>query len=168
MKKTLYLLLTIVLAFALCGVFAGCGSNESGEPAEETTVAAAEEEHADATNIYEAIAGDYQDKVSERASLMASADLESDCLTIIVYWSNSATESVEWTMHATMNGDNQLEYTDCVKKTIVTDEDGNPVSSDTEYKDGKGYFEYADGGELKWIGAQDEECQSCIFVQTQE
>lgn len=165
MKRILYLLLTVVMALAMCAAFAGCGSDEQAEdPAEETTAAAVEEEHAEATNIYETIAGKYQDRVSERAEALVSADLESDCLTIIVSWSSSATECTEWRMNATINEDNQLVYNDCVKKTIVTDEDGNPVSGQNEYKDEEGYFEYADNGELKWAGAADEECRDCIFV----
>ena len=167
MKRILYLMLTVVMAFALCGVFAGCGSEEAQESAEETTAAAteAEEEYAVDASIYEAIGGEYMDKTSERASLLASADPESKCLTIIVSWAQSADTSYEWTMHATMNEHNQLVYTDCVKKEIVTDSDGNVVSEDNLYKNGEGYFEYANGGELKWTGAQDEECADCIFVQ---
>ncbi|MCQ2546761.1 MAG: hypothetical protein MJ161_04340 [Clostridia bacterium] len=155
MKRILYLILTAVIAFAMCAAFAGCGSGS-------------DEEHAEPTSIYEAIGGQYMDKVSERASAVLSADLESDCVTVDVFWAGSATETTEWTMHATINEDNQLVYNDCVKKLIVTDEDGNTVSEDTQYTDGEGYFEYADNGELKWTGAQDEDCRECIFVPVEE
>ncbi|MDO4175945.1 MAG: hypothetical protein Q4D99_00505 [Bacillota bacterium] len=155
MKRILYLFLTVVMAFAMCAAFSGCGSDSS------------EEEYAEPTNIYDAIGGEYQDRVSERAEAIVSADLEADCVTIIVSWSSSATEYTEWTMNATINEDNQLVYNDCAKKIIVTDEDGNPVSEENVYSDGKGYFEYADNGELKWTGAQDEDCRDCIFVLTE-
>lgn len=165
MKKILYLLLTVTLGFSMCTVFAGCGSESEDEPVRETT-STTEEEHASSANIYASMAGDYMDKISERAGAMITSGPEGDNVEIVVSWAASATETSQWTMHAEMNDDNQLVYSDCVYKIISYDEEGNE-SVETVYSEGEGYLEFTEEGELAWTGAQDEDCRACIFVQTE-
>lgn len=108
---------------------------------------------------YEELAGSYDDSVSQRAGLLAEA--AEDGLGITVYWGNSASEAVKWTMKASYAEDGTLAYTDCKKSVLKMNEDGHETE-DVVYENGTGYFSTF-GGVLYWNGAADEECTLCVF-----
>jgi len=193
MKKTLALLLTLVMAVGMTFVMTGCGEEtatdsqdeqqgavseeqaspeaETTEPTEETTQAA------EAADAGADLGGEYTDEWSQRASATVVEDPESGNVSITVNWSGSATESAVWTMNAHKEG-NKLVYSDCTKKTIFYSEDmdeegdgdedgmGGGAQETVEYEGGSGSFEIADG-KLLWNGADEPDCASCVFVKAQ-
>ena len=187
-KKILALIMSLVMAVGMTLVFTACGEEESQggdvtvEESEDTatgeTQAATDETQAAAVEEYIALAGEYQDEVSQRASATVIANTESQNVNITVMWSGSATTAAMWTMNATKEG-NKLVYSDCTYSELVysdeTDEEGTGAEETgggaeetVIYKDGSGSFEIADDGKLLWTGAADEQCQSCIFVPISE
>ncbi len=116
---------------------------------------------AEKQDIYAGLAGSYQDSVGQRAVLVAEET--EGALKISVTWSDSATEMTEWNMTATMGEDGLLSYDDCVRSNIVFDEAGDGTV-ETVYENGIGFFGVSENAELVWNGAQDEECQECVFA----
>ena len=180
-KKILALIMSLVMALGMTMVFTACGEEESqgGDvTVEESEDAATDETQAAAVEEYIALAGEYQDEVSQRASATVIANTESQNVNITVMWSGSATTAAMWTMNATKEG-NKLIYSDCTYSELIysddTDEEGTgdeEIGGGAEetvvYKDGSGSFEISDDGKLLWTGAADEQCQSCIFVPISE
>ena len=180
-KKILALIMSLVMAVGMTMVFTACGDAEAqGEDvtAEESEVAATDETQAAAVEEYIALAGEYQDEVSQRASATVIANTESQNVNITVMWSGSATTAAMWTMNATKEG-NKLVYSDCTYSELVysdetdvegtgAEETGGGAEETVVYKNGSGSFEIAEGGKLLWTGAEDEQCQSCVFVPISE
>ena len=165
-KKLLIVVLTLAMALAFTLVFTGCGSSD--EEAVAPTEQATEEntEHANPTNIYASMAGDYQDEVSQRATATLVADLESDNVQITVMWAEDADDAEKWEMTGVMDGE-KLVYTDCKNTEIEYDAAGNVVNEDIDYTNGSGYFEFGSDGALLWTGAEDDDCRACSFVMVQ-
>ena len=124
------------------------------------------------------MAGEYQDEVSQRAMATVIANAEAQCVNITVIWGGSATEAAEWTMSAKKEG-NKLVYSDCVYKNLIysdetdqegtgADETGGGAEETVIYENGTGSFEISDDGKLLWTGAEDEQCQECVFVKMTE
>ncbi|HBL41515.1 MAG TPA: hypothetical protein DDY98_08160 [Ruminococcaceae bacterium] len=109
----------------------------------------------------ENLVGDYQDSVSGRASATVELDADGETLKIDVSWANSASETVEWSMTATLTNDNRLVYTDCKNDSVIYADNGTETRTGI-YKDGSGYFT-AENGKLLWNGAADANCKSCVF-----
>ena len=182
-KKILAIIMSLVMAIGMTVVFTACGEDEaqSEDPvaAEEETEAVTEEtQAAAAVEEYIALAGEYQDEVSQRASATVIANTESQNVNITVMWSGSATTAAMWTMNATKEG-NKLVYSDCTYSELVysdeTDEEGTGdettgggAEETVIYENGSGSFEISDDGKLLWTGAADEQCQSCVFVPISE
>lgn len=138
MKKVMKSLLCAGLALTMFG----CGMAVSQNNKVEEKVEDVQKE-AD----FKSFAGNYQDEVSQRASMTISEEGK-----IQVTWASSATETTVWEMSVQKDGD-KLVYSDCKKST----------NDQVEYENGKGYFEIKDG-KLSWSGAQEENCQTCQFV----
>jgi len=182
-NKILALLMSVVMAVGMTMVFTACGEVESqGEeaaaPTEDTGAVTEQTESAATVDEYIALAGEYQDEVSQRASATVIANTESQNVNITVMWSGSATTAAMWTMNATKEG-NKLVYSDCTYSELVysdeTDEEGTGdeetgggAEETVIYQDGSGSFEISDDGKLLWTGAADEQCQSCVFVPISE
>ena len=183
-NKILALLMSVVMAVGMTLVFTACGEVESqGEeeaavPAEDTEVVTEQTEAAATVDEYIALAGEYQDEVSQRASATVIANTENQNVNITVMWSSSATTASMWTMNATKEG-NKLVYSDCTYSELIysdeTDEEGTGAEETgggaeetVVYQDGSGSFEISDDGKLLWTGAADEQCQSCVFVPISE
>ena len=183
-KKILAIIMSLVMAIGMTMVFTACGEVESqGEeetavPAEETDAITEQTEAAATVDEYIALAGEYQDEVSQRASATVIANTESQNVNITVMWSGSATTAAMWTMKATKEG-NKLVYSDCTYSELVysdeTDEEGTGdettgggAEETVIYENGSGSFEISGDGKLLWTGAADEQCQSCVFVPISE
>lgn len=112
---------------------------------------------------YQAFVGDYQDSVSQRASAVITENEDLQSAHVEISWANSATSTYLWTMDVTFE-DDKLVYTNGEKYELVTDEDGNEETLGV-FIEMSGYFEW-DGitGNISWTGAEEEECQSCVFV----
>ena len=104
--------------------------------------------------------GEYQDSVSQRAS-MTVEDNGDETVHMLVSWANSAFETMQWEMNASLGEDGLLYYTDGSSSLVSTAEDGTQevkvLSVNTE-----GFFSIADGV-LYWNGAADESCRECAF-----
>ena len=178
-KKIFALFMTVIMAIGMTFVITACGEDES-QTGDEVTVeedAAPPEEPSEAAATveeYVALAGEYQDEVSQRASATVIADTESQNLNITVMWGSSAWETTMWTMTATKEG-NKLVYSDCKRTELVYSDDSDTEESENGefgggaeetvvYENGSGSFEISDEGKLLWTGAEDPECQECVFV----
>lgn len=162
-RKPILIIMAIMLSGFVAFALAGCEDRgESEEPAktEEPRESGASGE---AANEYAALAGDYQDRVSQRASLMLTYDAEADAAKLTVYWSSSAVSTTSWVMTGKLS-DNVLSYSDCSCTELTYDEEGNVSEENTVYTGGEGYFEIAGDGVLKWTGAADEYCREAEFV----
>ncbi len=185
MKKITALMLSIVMALGMSIVFTGCGEEPAPEEEQETTVETEAAAEAEATTPspevveeYISLAGEYQDEFSQRASATVITDAENQNVNITVMWSSSATTSTMWMMNATKEG-NQLIYNDCVKSELIYSDDtdqegtgdeeiGGGAEETVVYENGSGSFEISDDGKLLWTGAEDPDCQSCVFVRVAE
>ena len=181
-KKILALIMSVVLMLGMTMVMTACGETESQDEeqaaVEEETVPEDTSQVAATVEEYVALAGEYQDEVSQRASATVIANTESQTLNITVMWSSSAWESTMWTMNATKEG-NKLVYSDCTRTEMIysddtdsegtgSDEVGGGAEETVAYENGSGSFEISEDGKLLWTGAADEECQSCVFVPISE
>ena len=128
------------------------------------TLTAMDHTHDDFSAYYESLAGFYQDRVSQRASLTAEA-LEGG-LHISVRWGNSAFETCLWEMTVFCGEDGLLNYTDGVTSVSNTAEDGTTTITENSCGD-CGFFTETDGV-LFWNGAPDENCLSCEFEKLPE
>ncbi len=109
---------------------------------------------AEAQAIYEELAGAYQDRVSQRATATVTA--MDGFVYIDVTWGNSADETMEWTMTATLAEDGLLVYNDEKCETFKGE------TATVNYENAEGFFAPGKDG-LYWTGAATESCQSCIF-----
>lgn len=182
-KKLIALMMTAVMAVGMTFVMTACGGSESQEEPQEAveeTEATTEDQSQVVQTVdeYVALAGEYQDEVSQRATATVVANTESKSVNITVMWSNSATEASMWTMNAEKEG-NQLIYSDCVYTELIysdeTDEEGTGAEETgggaeetVVYEGGSGSFEITDEGKLLWNGAADQQCQECVFVPVSE
>lgn len=115
---------------------------------------------AEQQSVYDAMAGEYADKTSQRATATVTA--VEGCAEIVVRWSSSAKETTEWVMTVTRAEDGLLYYKDEVKKNNTYDDAGN-LSSIIERENGEGWWSFGDDGLLRWTGAVDEDCRECVF-----
>jgi len=155
--------------FNIDGQYCLCVS-DGGQMDEETFVSIAEEmmdltkpgmSTAEMEAFYEAYSGEYADSFSQRAVLTAVSN--GDSLSIQVNWGSSAMENTCWTMTAKVYEDGLLSYYDCTKTEIVFAEDGSETDT-IIYENGSGFFNPSDNAILQWGGAEEEDCQECIFV----
>lgn len=107
------------------------------------------------------LVGDYQDSVSQRASL--TVERHGEEYVLVVNWASSASENTCWTMYATKDG-NKLNYAGENIAHTVYDADGNTVSNDETASDNIGYFTIMDNGELHWSEASEDNLEECKFV----
>ncbi len=183
-KKIASLILSVVMALGLSLVMTACGEEPAQEEEQTTTVETEEtvtEETTQSTETvdeYVELAGEYQDEYSQRASATVITDAETRSINITVMWSGSATTAAMWTMNATKEG-NQLVYSDCVKTELIYSDDtdqegtgdeeiGGGAEETVVYENGSGSFEISEDGKLLWNGAEEPECQSCVFVRVAE
>ena len=74
-----------------------------------------------------------------------------DGAVITASWGNSADSAAEWEMHASFDEDTlRLNYSDCTKKNVVYNSDGDVVEETVEYIDGVGRIQLFDDGTLRW------------------
>ena len=110
--------------------------------------------------FYDAIAGEYFDKTSERA--VAEVESCDGYVSIEVAWGSSASEVRQWTMTATLDEDGLLSYNDEAVVDIVFSEEGaEEVTVISE--NGSGSFSYSEETGLAWTGSADASCVDCIF-----
>lgn len=115
-------------------------------PAMETKLEEVQEE--------EDLSGNYQDSVSQRATMDVTKN-EDGTYHIFVSWSSSAFEGMTWEMNAEKVGDT-LTYQDCVTK----------MNDEVQEEIQKGSFDIKDG-KLEWTGSHDPSCQNCVFEKVQ-
>ena len=161
MKKTKKLT-ALSLALALALSLAACGTKSKTPAPEENTAPEAQQERPDYT-------GDYQDRVSQRAT-MSVVQGEDGTLEFAVSWSNSAFETNGWTMSGTLNEDGtRVDYTDGKMVTTrfgepgeLPGEENTPVDVLVVYENGTGHFDIADGV-FTWVSDNDDFTQNPVF-----
>lgn len=109
---------------------------------------------------YASLCGDYQDSVSQRASMNIATN-DGSALMVDITWGTSAEETTEWILTMRQSEDGLFYYDDCCKR-ILKGDDATVV-----YKDGEGYFSLTPEGKFVWNGAADEECKECTFEKVQ-
>ena len=145
MKKRIAIILTIITALMITGCAVSVG--EDGQnPAME-------------------VIGNYQDTVSQRAT-MSIALLEKDKAEVTIRWANGAQETVEWHFSGKcVSGEGMtIKYKNCTKKIITTAEDGT-TSEKPEYENGTGKLVF-DGNNSNpvWTDDQENAGASCKFA----
>lgn len=109
-------------------------------------------------DIYDELEGNYQDSVSQRASMTIKSF---DCICEVkVSWASSDELVDEWEFTATYK-DGKLSYEDCCHSQ-VTYKNEEAIDYDIKTIGEFGYFEYKNGM-LYWSGAADSDCKECIF-----
>ena len=132
-KKLLAVLFAAVLAFALCT----CGKTEMPD-----------------------LAGDYQDEISQRATLTLEKTDEEN-YSIGINWSVSSFEGVYWTMTGQFDGET-LSYSDGECHYYKMDENGETETDEVTESGLSGSFKLTDEGKLEWTGATEDE--TGVFV----
>lgn len=112
---------------------------------------------------YNALMGDYQDSVSQRATMQITPNEDGEGVLIMVHWSSSATQATEWIMTGKIYEDGLLSYKDCLKMDVTVSDKGEVTDTQIGYTDGEGFFSPTEDGKLLWNGAADAECTECLF-----
>ena len=172
MEKKLKTLLAICLGTILMVMMAGCGSDDSAnnqtQPEQNTTQQQQTQENktqeeTKAKTDYSQYIGSYLDSKSNRATMEVKENVNGEGVAIHVHWSTSASESLEWDMRGTLDG-NKMVYSDCVKSHHVYDSDANKETTNEKMElDPKGYFEISNGA-WNWTGSPETDCQACSFA----
>lgn len=174
MKKRLITVLFIVSVLGLVG----CGNTSSSnledkvQDAMETEV---EQEHTEVDEAvdskvdYMAFQGEYQDRISQRATAIVKENADQDSINIEVRWSSSATECDVWLMDAAFESgnDEKLVYTNCQHLVETYKDDSDEPESVVDYIEESGSFDVtyeSDHYVLKWTGALEDNCKTCEFV----
>ena len=77
---------------------------------------------------------------------------------VSVSWGQSASETVEYSMTGSFDVDTlEITYSDCEKKLVTYDENGDVVSEKVEFTDGAGVIRFNDDGTLTWQDENDAE-----------
>lgn len=157
----------MTIAFAVG--FTGCGSSddEAVTEASETTEAVSEtaeeagNEDGNTDSQLADLAGDWQDTVSQRATMTIKPAADGKTADVVVMWSESASECEQWKMVVRQEG-SKLVYDTCEKSELEFDSNGNVADQESETEEG-GYFELGPSGELNWALAADVDCTNCSF-----
>ncbi len=149
MKKLCLTLLAVLLLACLCGCKTNNNSNNDNSKEE------------GGQNPVMNFIGTYG---KDRATITIDAEGSKDAKATVV-WGSSAAEVGEWTMSGEFNSDTlTFEYDNCVKKSIVYNEDGS-VKSETEiYNDGKGSMTFAENPlSLTWDDQKEHIADGTVF-----
>lgn len=170
-------LITVLLVMSVLGL-AGCGntvSSDSEDKVQDSVTTEAEQAHTEVDEAvdskvdYMAFQGEYQDRVSQRATATVRENPSKDSVNIEVRWSSSATESAVWVMDAAFEYgcDDKLIYNNCQHSVETYTEGSDEPQTEVVYADGAGSFDVVyenDHYVLKWAGAADDNCKTCEFV----
>ena len=91
--------------------------------------------------------GDYS---ADRCSITIGAQGQTGA-TISVTWGQSASESYAYTMTGDFDTDTlRINYSDCEKKYVKYDENGDVAQETVEFTDGEGRIQFFEDGTLRW------------------
>ena len=91
--------------------------------------------------------GDYS---ADRCSITIGAQGQTGA-TISVTWGQSASESYAYTMTGDFDADTlRINYSDCEKKFVTYDENGDVAQETVEFTDGEGRIQFFEDGTLRW------------------
>ena len=156
MNRWIALLLAVMMTLSL----ADCaGKNEPAGSAEPAGTAVSEEE---GQNPMMNFVGNY---TCDRAAMLVEAE-GSENAKITVTWGSSAWEHSEWTMSGKLDTETlTVDYTDCVRRDIVYNEDGTIESETVVYENGAGTITFsAEDYSLTWDDAEEHAADGMIFV----
>lgn len=168
---------TVLLTMSVLGLV-GCGKTATSDPVGQVKDTMTTEAGQESTEVDEAVEskidylafqGDYQDRVSQRATAVVKENADHDSINIEVRWSSSATECDVWLMDAAFEtgNDEKLVYTNCQHLVETYKDDSDEPESVVDYIEESGSFEVAyenDHYVLKWTGASEDNCKTCEFV----
>ena len=99
---------------------------------------------------------------SGRCSILVEPDGDENAK-FTVMWGSSAAETTEWTMSGKLNTETlTVDYTDCVKKNLVFNQDGNVETEDVVYENGTGTITF-DGSTLIWVDNEENAAEDMVF-----
>ena len=156
MKQLIAVGLSLVLALSL----AACGAKDDmSAPEQEAQQEPVRQEQQKTATDY---IGDYQDRVSQRATMSVVA-YGDDTLGFSVSWSNSAFETNEWTMSGKLSEDGtRVDYTDGRMVTTSYGEPGEEAGEETTpvdvlvvFENGTGHFDLTNGVFI-WVSDNDD------------
>lgn len=159
-KKLLAITMAVLLGLAFASVLSGCGNADDEHTTEAATEAVMETDSAADTTLVD-LSGDWQDSVSQRATMTITASPDGQTADVTVIWSDSADETNQWTMTVRQEGD-RLIYDSCEETETEFNSDGS-VHEEDRSVEGGGFFEIGSSGEINWTGAGDDDCRICSF-----
>ena len=104
------------------------------------------------TTSEDPFAGLYYEEIAGRGEIEVTNNGD-NTYNVYIRWAGSAFEYGTWEFSGEFDGRQVLNYTNCVNKHIICDENGNETV-ETEYTDGTGYIKITDEG-LFWQDDQD-------------
>ncbi|MCQ2551081.1 MAG: hypothetical protein MJ146_02665 [Clostridia bacterium] len=107
------------------------------------------------------LTGHYEDQISQRA-MMDIEKTEGDTYSILIHWSSSASEGLEWEASGTFDGD-KIQYTDCKCQQYTYDDTGDLVKSEVMGENKTGTLTVGEGLDITWEG--DEAGETAEFIQ---
>ena len=152
MKNILFRTFTTLIALAIpasVGMAEGFGDliiDRDGDGMEDCAVAAAAAED---------FAGEWQDSVSERATMTAS--VEGDVVRFEISWADSADETSVWTCSGTLDEDSVIRFTD------GREEDNGTMV----YENSEGVIALDENGAVYWYDTEFEQSATCKFEKIQ-
>ncbi len=188
--KTSRKIIGIIMSLILAGSMCACGSEtgvDSKSAADESVVsqtnvetegseagAAESVENSEVSEISDGSEGEDNTQnpimnfvgpyACDRAVMNISAK-DNDGAEITVTWSNSASSHAEWTMSGTFDTETMtINYSDCKKSVIEVNEDGETVSDETEYENGKGRIVIHEDNSVTWEDDEENAAEGMVFT----
>ena len=171
MKRTLAILLALIMSLGLLAACGGKGAQstaenpaasaqEQAEPASEAPV-----EEADGLTVYDFV-GDWQDEISQRASMtiLAAGYDEYGDAHVRIHWGNSAFDAVVWDLYAAFDEASGRLYYANGSKELVSFPDGGEEQVELLADDAEGTFTFDADGKLVWNDTAGGESNEGLFV----
>ena len=113
----------------------------------------------------EEFVGEWQDEVSQRATMSVKKTDQTGVYDILIHWGSGYNSAMQWRMTATAGAQDEiLSYTDGVKAELTFPDDGDGEEQENIiWDDGTGYFMFRDGY-LTWYDEKETEAAERRFV----
>lgn len=105
--------------------------------------------------------------VCQRARLDVNPADSEQGAEITVTWADSAFKHAEWTMSGDLDTETlTISYSDCTKKTVEFDGEGNVAEENIEYTDGTGTITFNEDNTLTWNDEVENIAKDSVFEYT--
>lgn len=170
--KTRTKLIFMAAVLLIAGIMSACGTSSSdisetpssetaSDTQSKTVLAETPDENEDGQNPVMNFVGPY---ACDRATMEVQAKDGSAAL-ITVRWSGSVSSYASWEMSGEFNSETMtVNYTDCKKTTVETDETGSTLSENTEYENGSGKLIFHEDNTITWEDDEEKIADGMVFT----